>query len=180
VRAVEAISVSGVQGTGKTTLARALGRAIGAVVLSRAPLMDVALAAGVPVDPPPGTAIKGVGDLAYDLQTTLLREQLGMGHSVVLDCGADCRIREGWRKVAEDVGAHFWLVDTVCSDVTIHRQRFEARGPVWRCDVGETWERVDELRIRFHVHPQAAFVADAMRSVDENVRSIVALIRGDA
>jgi len=180
IQTVEAISVSGVQGTGKTTLARALGRAIGAVVLSRAPLMDAALAAGVPVDPPRGAAVKGVGDLAYDLQTTLLREQLGLGHSVVLDCGADGLVREGWRKVAEDAGAHFWLVDTVCSDAAVHRHRFEARGPVWQCDVGQTWEMVEELRRRFHVHPQAAFIADAIRPVDENVRSIVALIRGEA
>jgi predicted kinase len=179
-RDVDAISVSGVQGTGKTTLARALGRVTGAVVLSRAPLMDVALAAGVPVDPPQGAGLKGVGDLAYDLQTALLREQLDMGHSVVLDCGADCLIREGWRKVADDAGAQFWLVDTVCSDVELHRQRFQARGSVWRCDVGQTWEMVHELRIRFKVHPQAAFVADAVRSVEENVRSIMALIEGEA
>jgi predicted kinase len=179
-RVVDAISVSGVQGTGKTTLARALGRATGAVVLSRAPLMDVALAAGAPVDPPQGTGLKGVGDLAYDLQTALLREQLDMGHSVVLDCGADWLIREGWRKVADGAGAHFWLVDTVCSDETLHRRRFEARGAVWRCDVGQTWEMVDDLRIRFQVHPQAAFIADAVRPVDENVSSILALIRGMA
>jgi len=176
---VDAISVSGVQGTGKTTLARALGRALGAVVLSRAPLMDVALAAGVPVDAPKGSDLKGVGDLAYDLQTALLREQLGMGHSVVLDCGADWLIREGWRKVAAEAGAHFWLVDTVCSDTELHRRRFEARGAVWRCDVGQTWEMVDEMRTRFQVHPQAAFIADAVRTVDENVRSILALMDGE-
>ena len=172
--------MSGVQGTGKTTLARALGRALGAVVLSRAPLMDVALAAGVPVDPPQGAVLKSVGDLAYDLQTALLREQLGMGHSIVLDCGADRLIRERWRTVADNAGAHFWLVDTVCSDVDLHRQRFEARGAVWRCDEGQTWGMVDELRTRFRVHPQAAFIADAVRTVDENVLSIVSLIGGAA
>jgi hypothetical protein len=39
---------------------------------------------------------------------------------------------------------------------------------------------VDDLRIRFEVHPQAVFVADAVRPVDENVRSIMALIEGAA
>jgi predicted kinase len=177
---VDAISVSGIQGTGKSTLARALGYAIGAVVFSRGPLMDVALAAGVPTDPPEGSALKGVGDLAYDLQTALLREQLGMGHSVVLDCGADWLVRDGWRKVADDAGANFWIVDTVCSDVDLHRQRFEARGPVWQCDLGETWEMVDALRLRFQVHPQAVFVADAVRAVEENVNLIRVLIAGEA
>jgi hypothetical protein len=35
---------------------------------------------------------------------------------------------------------------------------------------------VDELRTRFEVHPQALFVADAVRSVDENVHSIMTLL----
>jgi predicted kinase len=141
--------------------------------------MDVALDAGVPIDPPEGSGLEGVGNLGYDLQTALLREQLGMGLSVVLDCGADRFIRERWRNVADEVGAHFWLIDTVCSDVALHRQRFETRGPIWHCDVGQTWEMVDELRVRFEVHPQAAFVADAVRPVDENVRLITALIAGE-
>jgi predicted kinase len=142
--------------------------------------MDVLLAAGVPLDPSEEVGLKGVGDLAYDLQTSLLREQLSMGHSVVLDCGADWHVREGWRKAADEAGASFWLVDTVCSDVELHRRRFEDRGPIWRCDAGQTWEMVDELRVQFHRHPQAAFIADAIRSVDENVESILNLIRGGA
>lgn len=179
VRLVDAISVSGLQGTGKSTLARALGHALGAVVLSRGPLMDVLLAAGVPVDPS-GLRLRGVGDLAYDLQTALLREQLSMGHSVVLDCGASWDVRESWRRVADEAGTAFWLVDTLCSDVELHRRRFEDRGPIWRCDAGQTWEMVDELRVQFHPHPQAAFIADVTRSVDENVDSILTLIRSEA
>jgi predicted kinase len=174
---VDAISVSGVQGTGKTTLARALGRALEAVVLSRGPLMDVLMAAGVPMDPSGDMGIKGVGDLGYDLQTALLREQLAMGHSVVIDCGADWHVRERWNDVADEAGAAFWLVDTICSDVGLHQRRFEARGPTWRCDLGQTWELVELKRSSFVPHPQAAFVADATRSVEENVQAIVELIR---
>jgi predicted kinase len=118
---MDAISVSGVQGTGKSTLARALGVALGAVVISRGPLMDVLLAAGVPVGSSENLGIKGVGDTAYDLQTALLREQLSMGHSVILDCAADSHVRGGWRRVADEAGAHFWLIDTICSDVELHR-----------------------------------------------------------
>jgi predicted kinase len=176
---MDAISVSGVQGTGKSTLARALGHVLGAVVLSRGPLMDVLLAAGVPVDPS-DQRLKGVGELAYDLQAALLREQLSMGHSVVLDCGAGRDVRESWRRVADEAGAAFWLIDTVCSDVDLHRRRFEDRGPIWGCDIGQTWEMVDELRVQFRPHPQAALIADATRSVEENVDCILALIRSEA
>lgn len=174
-----AISVSGVQGTGKSTLARALGQALGAVVLSRAPLMDVLLSAGVPADSSSVAGIKGVGDLAYALQTALLREHLRSGHSVVLDCGADASIRETWGTVADEAHTPFWIVDTICSDVQLHRRRFEARGPVWRCDIGQTWDTVDELRGRFEPHPHAGFIADATRPVDENVHAILTLVRGE-
>ena len=176
---MDAISVSGVQGTGKSTLARALGGALCAVVLSRGPLMDVLLAAGVPVGSSEKLGIKGVGETAYDLQTALLREQLGMDHSVILDCGADPHVREGWRRVADEAGAHFWLIDTICSDVELHRSRFEARGPIWKCDVDQTWDIVNELRVQFVPHPQAALLVDATRPVDENVASILTLIHAE-
>jgi predicted kinase len=139
--------------------------------------MDVLLAAGVPVDPSAHLGIKGVGDVAYELQTALLREHLGSGHSVVLDCGADADVRETWGRVAHQADTAFWLVDTVCSDVRLHRRRFEARGPVWRCDIGQTWDTVDELRKRFEPHPRAVFTADAIRPVEENVEAILTLVR---
>jgi hypothetical protein len=68
------------------------------VVFSRGPLMDVILASGVPLSKQMG--IKGVGDLGYELQTALLREQLSMGPSIVLDCGADGRLRGRWEREA--------------------------------------------------------------------------------
>jgi len=142
--------------------------------------MDVLLAAGVPVDPSEEVGLKGVGDLAYDLQTAVLREQLIIGHSVVLDCGTDWHVREGWRKVADEAGASFWLINTVCFDRELHRRRLEDCEPIWRCDAGQTGGMVDELRVQFHPHPQAACIADAIRSVDENVESVLNLIRGGA
>lgn len=102
---MDAISVTGLQGTGKTTLARALGKALDAVVISRDPLMDVLLAGGVPRDADSATGIKGIGDLGYDLQTSLLRNQLEMGESVVLECVVGPQVRERWRQVAESAGA---------------------------------------------------------------------------
>jgi predicted kinase len=90
---VHAVSISGVQGTGKTTLARALGSALEAVVFSRDPLMRVLAAGGIPVDADAqgqanarAKGVKGVGHLGYELQSALLRQQLEMGHSVVLEC----------------------------------------------------------------------------------------------
>jgi predicted kinase len=170
---VDAISVTGLQGTGKTTLAKALGKALDATVISRDPLMDALLAGGVPLNADPATGAKGVGELGYDLQATLLRTQLEMGQSVVLECVVGWQIREQWRQVAESAGATYWLIDTVCSDPKMHRQRFEARGPTQRGDWILTWDAVEANRERFKPHPQAAYVADAVRPVEDNVAAIL-------
>jgi predicted kinase len=177
---VEAVSITGLQGTGKTTLARVLGAALDAVVFSRDPLMDVLQAGGVPMEADPDRGLEGYPELGYDLLTALLRTQLELGRSVVLECVVGPAVREQWRQVAEGAGARFWIIDTVCSDPDLHRQRFQGRGPTQREDWALVWETVEGYRTRFRSHPDAAYVADAVRPVDANVRAILGVIRGGA
>ena len=172
------ISVSGVQGTGKTTLARALARNLGAMVLSRRPLMEALLAGGVPMNPPADSVLESLGVLAYALMTALLQEQIEIGQSVVIECGVSEDIREKWRNIARAAGATFIVVDTICSDVEVHRRRFEARGPTWNGEIGQTWNTLDKARSDFCPHPQALVVADSVRPLQDNVDSILALIEG--
>lgn len=70
---VEVVSITGLQGTGKTTLARALGSQMNAVVFSRDPLMDVLQDGGVPFEAVPDRGLRGYPELGYDLLTALLR-----------------------------------------------------------------------------------------------------------
>ena len=177
---VDAVSVTGLQGTGKTTLAEALGSAIDAVVFSRDPLMDVLFAGGVPAESDDSAGVKGVGQIGYELQTALLREQLRMGRSVVLECVVGWEVRAEWKRVALAQGARFWLVDTVCSDVEVHRRRFVERGTVQRGDWVLAWETVEANRDRFVVHPDAAFVADSTLPVADNVSALVGLMHSPA
>jgi hypothetical protein len=74
-------SISGVQCTGKTTLARALARRIDAVLVSRDPLMAVLLESGLPVDGLKHPPVTPVPQLGYELQSAVLRQQLGAAHS---------------------------------------------------------------------------------------------------
>ena len=173
---MDAFSVTGLQGTGKTTLARALGRALGAVVISRDPLMDVLQAGGVPVEGDRAAGVKSFPELGYELQGSLLRSHLEAGWSVVLECVVGWQVREHWRQVTEAAGARLWLIDTVCSDPEVHRSRFEDRGPTARGDWVLTWDQVATYRIQFQPHPRADYIADAVRPVEENVAAIVDLV----
>lgn len=174
---MEVVSITGLQGTGKTTLARALGSAINAVVFSRDPLMDVLQAGGVPIEAAPDQGLRGYPELGYDLLTALLRTQLEMGRSVVLECVTEPTVREQWRQVAEGAGARFWIIDTICSDPDLHRQLFQGRGATQRGDWVLAWETVEGHRATFRSHPDAAYLADAVRPVDENVRAILGVIK---
>ena len=124
---MDAVSITGLQGTGKTTLARALGRALDAVVFSRDPLMDVLLAGGVPLESSPGT--QGIGELGHELHSALLRTQLQMGRSVVLECVVGRPMREHWKNIAVQESARFWIIDTICCEEDLHRERFEVAVP---------------------------------------------------
>ena len=173
---VVVVSISGVQGTGKTTLARALARPLNAMILSRRPLME-ALAAGLKLDTSIDSNLARIGELAYDLMTALLQEQLETGLSVIIDCGVGEELREEWRDITNSAGQSFLFIDTVCSNVELHRQRFEARGPTWIGEAGQTWNVLDKARSGFRPHPEVPFVVDSVRSVQENVNSIISLIK---
>jgi predicted kinase len=74
------IAVSGPQGSGKTTLAMALGQSLGVPVFSRDPLMTVLLEGGMPLNARGG--LKAVPVVGLELQTALLRRQLKLGSRV--------------------------------------------------------------------------------------------------
>jgi predicted kinase len=170
------IVVSGRPATGKTTLAIAVGRALGAPVFSRDPLMDVLFDGwlGWPRllgDWVPATALR--------IQTVLLARQLELGQSAILECVAPPALRQLWREMAVQAGHQFVSVECVCSDAATHRDRFEQRqgrvqrrGFQWH-DAAATmrWYRPDE-------HPD--FVADALQPVASLVRDIVRLVDSDS
>jgi predicted kinase len=122
--AMVTIVVSGPPATGKTTLAIAVGRALGAPVFSRDPLMDVLFDGrlGWPRllgDWVPATALR--------IQTVLLARQLELGQSAILECVAPPALRQLWREMAVQAGHQFVSVECVCSDAATHRARFEQR-----------------------------------------------------
>ena len=129
-------------------------------------------------EPHDTTVLQAIHELGLELQSALLRTQLQMGRSVVLECVVGRPMREHWRNIAVQESARFWIIDTICSDEDLHRERFEARGPTQLGDWVLDWPTVAGYRRAFVPHPGAHFVADASNPVDHNVRKIVQLIRG--
>jgi predicted kinase len=116
------VVVSGVPGTGKSTLADGLGRALGIPVFS----LDWLMGALTPF----GGRGRGtdLGDMGEELGTTLAYRQLVLGQSAILDSPAEnVATRERWRTMAVALGARFRVVHCICSDDAVHATRLSSR-----------------------------------------------------
>jgi predicted kinase len=143
------VVIGGLPATGKSTLAKALARAVGAVHV-RIDTVEAAIAraegrfeATNGWELPPGYVV------GYDVAA----DQLRHGLDVVADSVNPLSVsRDGWRDAGSRAGARIVEVEVVCSDTVEHRRRGEHRSidvpglarPTWEAIVQreyEPWQR---------------------------------------
>ena len=160
------IVLSGLPGTGKTTLGRALATSLGAVFL-RIDSIEQSLRNA-------GWRVEGEG---YTVAQGLAEDNLRLGRPVVADCVNPWPLtREAWHAVAERARVPSLDVEVVCSDIAEHRRRIEDRAvdlpghrlPTWREVVERdyrSWDR-DRLVIDTASVSVDAAVQGILRHVD--------------
>jgi len=116
------LQMAGEPGTGKSTLARAIGRSTGAVVLDKdyvkAPLLD----GGLSEDP--------AGGLAYDVFFAIAASVLDQGHSIVLDSPAFFPgVLDRGQKLARKTKTPYRIIECSC-DQRAQEARLKSRRPL--------------------------------------------------
>ena len=160
---------SGRSGTGKTTVARALARAMSAVYLRIDSIEQAMRNEGTTVVAEGYVAAHAVGE-----------DNLRLGRTVVADSVNPWPLtRAAWRAVAERAGVGALDVEVICSDAGEHRRRVESRQadipghrvPTWQEVVDRDYRPWDTDRL----------VIDTARlGVDEAVRAILRAMAGSA
>ncbi|MDP1881304.1 MAG: AAA family ATPase, partial [Bradyrhizobium sp.] len=139
---MQLIVLSGLPGSGKSTLAEGLSRTLSIPVFSVDPIEAAMWRSGL--------AKQSTGIAAYDVAIALADEHLRLGHSVIADAVNPVEApRAAWRNLAAKYRADLRIIECVCADEAVHRQRVEARIRNIDGMPEVTWARVLERRSEY-------------------------------
>jgi predicted kinase len=170
------VLITGLPGSGKSTMAVRAGRALGAPVLGH----DWAMSGLRPYpelqDTLDAMGLRGHRGVGWSLLWALARSQLRLGSPVVLDGVARGPEVEGTRLVASEEGAPSLVVMTSCGDAAVHRARVEGRQrqiPDW---YELDWDHVARARAAWVPPDDVDLVLEAEDPVEENAERLRAAI----
>jgi predicted kinase len=158
------VVMSGLPGVGKTTIARALAQATGAVHV-RIDSIEQALRNA-------GWEVEGEG---YGVAYAIAEDNLRLGRIVVADCVNPWPLtRDEWRAVAARADVRSVEVEIVCSDVDEHRRRVESRRAEIDGHRPPTWTEVVARDYRPWTSERVV-IDTALLDVDQSVARIRSL-----
>lgn len=168
------IVFSGLPATGKSQIADAVGRHSGIPVFGKDWLEATLLRAGLGkmVNPP-----HKLGYTGYQLLTTLAERQLQLQQSAILDSVVGMEhTRQEWRKLADQYGAAWLVVECICSNPNLHRARVESRRypiPGWR---ELSWAQVEYVMAYYEPWREQRLVLDSVQPLADNVQAALGYV----
>jgi predicted kinase len=166
------VLVTGLPGTGKSTMAEVAARALGAPILGH----DWAMS-GLRPFRELEQALDDIGfagrrAVGWSILWSLAREQLRLGSSVVLDGVARQPEVVRTREVAEEERVESLVLMTACEDATVHRSRVEGRQrgiPDW---YELDWDHVAQARASWQAPSDVDLVLPATVSMEDNANRV--------
>jgi predicted kinase len=115
------VLMTGLPGTGKSTIAAAVARALPGALIAADPIDAALVRAGMRAEQRPDIA-------GYEVMRAVVREQLAAGLSAVVDAVNPFDfVRAAYFAIAAEHGAAVAVIVTTCSDAAEHRRRVEER-----------------------------------------------------
>jgi predicted kinase len=162
------IIFSGLPGSGKSTIARALAQRLGAVYL-RIDTIEQAIRDAERTG-------EEMGPAGYFVAYELARENLKLGSTVITDSVNPILItRDAYHDIALSVGVPYLDIEVVCSNPKLHRERVENRTvdieglalPDWQAVITRDYAPWDRERL---------ILDSAILSVTQSVERIIAAL----
>lgn len=163
------IIFSGLPGTGKSTLAEAVGRQLSIPVFAKDWLEATILRSGL-IASDPSNPEQLLGSVGYELLTTLAERQLMLDQSVILDSVASTRsIRETWKNLCGRYHAQWLVIECISSDESFHRAQLAKRQRKISGWHELKWSDVEKVKEYFAPWEEERLVLDMMHPFEENL-----------
>jgi predicted kinase len=170
------VLVTGLPGTGKSTVAEMLAHLMASSVLNH----DWVMSGLVPFPQIQASldlmGASGRGPVGWSVLNALAQAQLRAGRSAVLDGVARSPEVLSCRASATQESADFLLISTRCSDQTLHRSRIEGRArriPNW---YELDWEQVERSAANWDAPTDADLELDTAEDRSQTLRRITAFL----
>ena len=168
------IIFSGLPGAGKSSIAEAVARELSIPVFAK----DWLEATLIRCNLRPAESGPPLGSAGYELLTTLAERQLQLGQSVILDSVASTlSIRAEWRALAQTYQAEWRVIECICSDEAVQRDRMNVRQrgiPGWH---ELDWSEVERVKAYYAPWDEARLILDAVSSLEENIAAALRYLR---
>jgi predicted kinase len=165
------ILFSGLPGTGKSSLAEAVGRTLKIPVFAKDWIEANLVTSGLTSN----NKDHLLGFAGYNLLTLLAERQLKLQQSVILDCVASTEtIRATWKELAERFDANWLVIECICSDENLHRERLTERErgiPGW---YELEWKDIENVKSYFIPWCEPRLILDAVNSYETNFSKALA------
>ena len=166
------IVVAGLPGSGKSTMAVDLGRALRCAVLGVDQAEAAMWRAGVSPSGPTHHA-------AYLVVGALAAEQLALGHDVIVDAvNGPEQARAQWRDLAGQTGAELRFIVVECRDDRVYRDRVARRSRSIEGFPEPTWEGVLRRRAQFPPWTDERLVIDSVNPRAANIQAALEYLSG--
>lgn len=165
------VVISGLSGTGKSTVGDAVARRCRAVWLSVDDVEEALLAVGLPSDWTTGVA-------AYEAVAAAAAEKLRIGHVVIVDAVNDSeQARDTWRRAAKAASASLVFVPLMPPPEHEHRHRLEGRTRRLSYQSEPTWEQVQARARRYEPWRDPPASIDSGQPLDLVVDEVAAVVQ---
>lgn len=165
------IVMSGLPGSGKSTIAERIAQRLKIPVFSVDPIESAIIKSGIARSFETGLA-------AYLVADVLANEQLKLGTSVIIDAvNAEEEGKNIWRELAQRHGLALIVLDVFMSDRALHRQRLESRVRNLHGFSEVAWEAVEARQKAFTAWVEPTLRLDAANDVEANTDEALRYIR---
>ena len=157
------IVMSGLPGSGKSTIAEAIGRVLPAPVIAVDPIEAAMRRAGIEQGQLTGLA-------SYVVAEAVAEGALALGQRVIVDAVSAVEpARNQWRSLATRRGVPIRVIEVVCSDPHLHRTRLEGRSRDLLPDMEPTWASILRRQASFEPWIDDRLVLDSIVALEQNV-----------